>query len=147
MAAVLLCLTLTVRHSYCACEKFPFTKAADSGHMTTTIFNQRPINRIRGRITDRLDEPVSNARVYVWRRPVNVSDQDFASGNVAYDEYKSRLTACETGEDGKFCFDGIPPGKYMVCAHGSGFNSTCVLVTVRARSRRSGFDIVLDVGT
>jgi protocatechuate 3,4-dioxygenase beta subunit len=143
----LLIASIASTKSGCPCKKFPFIEGAEFGHMTITVFDEKPVNRIQGRITDRLDRSVSNAKVYVWRWPRNVSDEYFPAGDRNFDEYKNRLAACETGEDGRFCFKGLPSGKYKVCAHGSNFNSTCALVRLKTKSKRTGFDIILEAGT
>jgi hypothetical protein len=143
----LLILAVNPEQPDCPCKKFPFVKGAATGHMTTTVYNQKPIARIMGKVTDNSGGLVLHASVYVWRRPKDISDDDFASGKIVFDEYRNRLTACQTGADGRFCFKGIPAGKYMVCAYGLDFNSTCVLVTLKTKSRKRGFNIVLDPGT
>jgi protocatechuate 3,4-dioxygenase beta subunit len=147
VVTALLLATPTPNRSSCPCEKFPFLEGAEYGHMTATVLEKKPIRKIRGRISDRLGEPVAKAKVYVWRRPSTISDEEFSSGNYNFDEYENRLLACETGADGRFCFNDLLAGKYQVCASGPGFNSTCALVTLKPKSVRNGFALVLDPGT
>jgi hypothetical protein len=52
-----------------------------------------------------------------------------------------RVAACKTGTDGKFCFLGLPPGKYELRASSddtrTGWNVSHVYVVLNPHSRRS----------
>jgi hypothetical protein len=141
---LMLFFTLLFKQSDCPCEKFTFDESPRWGHMTVTVFEDKPIEKIRGRVINTLDEPVSDARVYVWRKPGDVSDKQFSTTKLIDED---RLFACKTSEDGQFCFDVTPAGKYVVCATGTGYNSTCSIITIDLNSERKGFDIGLEPGT
>lgn len=129
----------------CPCDKFVFTDNVPVSHMVVRIFDERPVREIRGTVTDfNGASPAEKAFIFVTRMPRNMTSEDYDAGK--YRDGRS-LIACETVSDGKFCFKNMQPGKYEVCATSSGFNNTCVLITVSNTARRKAIDIRLEPGT
>jgi hypothetical protein len=49
-----------------------------------------------------------------------------------------------TGEDGEFCFSGLPAGKYELRGSKSGFDTYRMLADVNPQNAPDGFDVELD---
>src|ERR1051325_10942071 len=107
--SLLLNLSLIFEHSDCPCRKFPFDVDPPWGHMVIAAFEDKPIAQMRGKVLNPLNEPVSNAWIYVWHKPASVSDEQFSITNLQDDD---KLLACTTSEDGEFCFEDVLPGGY-----------------------------------
>jgi hypothetical protein len=114
--------------------------------MTIWEVERRAVKKIRGSVTNTFGQPVSDANVEVWNMPPDVPDRDFNFSSVRLDD-DERIGDIQVTEDGKFYFSGPGPGRYIVCASAAGFNTKCVLVKVKAKSKRKDFKIELEVRT
>lgn len=79
------------------------------------------------------------------------SDDDYRDLNTAIEQ--PRTMACVTGDDGKFSFPGLKPGKYLLRAGTSdeaGVNETYIVLVVKRHARnpgKDGLEIRLHLGT
>lgn len=106
--------------------------------MPIYIVEKKTFSVIQGNVTDGLDKPVSRQYIYVYRRADNLANSDFSLSKLTDDDF---VAACEVDQDGKFCFENIPKGKYAVCvnsAYNSDFiaNTTCVLIKLNPQKRK-----------
>lgn len=116
----------------CQCRKTELN--AVRGHETITLINQVQFGRIQGVIKDPAEAAISNAIVDLYAEPNRTK----------------RIAACQVGEDGKFCFAGLRPGRYRLFFGAAGFNSMEIYVTLKPRkSGQSGrkLEVILPVGT
>ena len=138
-------------HSNCGCmpaAKDEMTRWG--GNETITIKEDKVHKQIFGTVNlFTSDNPTSGALVEVYTHP----DYLFLEYPDSEKEAKKqrRVAACITGEDGKFCFGFIKPGKYEVrVSKESGINVTHIYVEVNPYSDESvdtEMDATLTPGT
>jgi hypothetical protein len=100
------------------------------------------------------DEPLDGALVEVFDRPDYLLCE-WEEGNprgctIRPPAGQRRVAACVTGEGGKFCFDGLPAGRYELRASRDGqWNVLHAYVVVNPRDRagrRGGIVLGMTVG-
>ena len=90
-----------------------------------TLERKRPYKKLRG-VVYLAERPAEDVLIELFPDARNVSRK------------RSRLRACITGPDGRFCFSGVPKGKYEVRASKEGgFEITHYYVVIDPRSRKS----------
>ncbi len=115
----------------CSCEKFsPLSFNVGSDPI---LFAETKVSKIQGIAVDALNKPPSKVYVFLFRKPSNITDENFTPFDLKQEEV---VSACETKKDGKFCFENISRGKYVVCAYtpyDSSFISktTCAIVSLK----------------
>lgn len=109
----------------------------------------KAVKRIHGVVLDSTGEPVNGAVVEIY------SCGDVAEDVSAYkiSSDRKRITACKTATEGAFCFEGLPPERYLLRA-GTNKADGWIEVYMRiildrrwwSRWRRSGRRIELTLG-
>jgi protocatechuate 3,4-dioxygenase beta subunit len=103
---------------------------------------------LRGVVQDATGRPLLNVLVEVFDHPDHLLLEH--PSNQKEKAKQRRIAACETGDDGKFCFVKIPKGNYEIrTSLDSGWNVTHVWVRLdpsHRRSGRSGMEIQMQVG-
>src|SRR5688500_2625068 len=94
----------------CSCEKFSATRF-DVGSDPIVQLSEKTVSKIQGVALDISEKPISKAFIYLFRKPQNAADKRFDPFNLKADQI---ISACETGQDGQFCFENVPRGKYVV---------------------------------
>jgi hypothetical protein len=91
-------------------------------------------------------KPADNVIVEVYK---------YVSGVDAFriPDQQPRIASCLTGPDGRFCFVGMPAGKYVVRLgirhpNSEGWNGTHVIVDLEPKRRgKSGLRVVMQAAT
>ena len=84
--------------------------------------------RLEGTVFGIDDHPFENVLVEIFNHPEHVSEN---AGSMVERHKQKRLAVCRTAADGKFCFRGLPSGKYELRASlNDGWNITHLYVTV-----------------
>lgn len=82
--------------------------------------------------------PLNNALVEVFNKPEYLLVEQPV--NKRGRSNQRRVAVCRTGLDGRFCFFGLPAGKYELRSSsddtGTGWNASQVYVIVNPRTRR-----------
>jgi hypothetical protein len=112
------------------------------GNEMVVVVEEGSYVELRGRIEMHRDQPLENVLVEIFDRP------DYLLNKPSPDSHGSagqkRLAACQTSTDGKFCFRGLPAGKYELRSSiNIGWNVTHVYVVV---DREAGVRRELHVG-
>jgi hypothetical protein len=151
LASTLLLALLGVSAARAGCSCRPASE--DEGpHGANELIEVGPLSvwGLRGRVLYSNGEAAEDVVVEVYE--LAESDRKLDS----YRRAEERLAACVTGGDGGFCFDKIPPGRYLLVAGArrpAGLNETRVKVSVKRdlwtllRRRRKGVEIPLTPGT
>jgi protocatechuate 3,4-dioxygenase beta subunit len=126
----------------CQCRKATADDKTIWGHIATEVQEKRPVKKLHGIIHDALGERLENALVEVFA--------DDGTEITPTSDSNIRVAACLTGEKGKFCFDGLKPGKYILAVGHQGFNITFIKLTLDPKGRRSSgkpLEVSLELGT
>jgi hypothetical protein len=112
------------------------------GHIADELEADTTIKKLHGIVRDSTKAPIYAALVEVFA--------DDGKIRTPTSDSVKRLAACITRQNGKFRFDGMKPGKYILAVGRLGFNITFVRFTLEPKSRRSvskRLTINLHVGT
>ena len=99
------------------------------GHMANEQSEESPLKGIKGKVVAPNEEPVEGALVEVFN--------DDGSTRTPTSQKQQRVAACRVGEKGKFCFNGLKPGKYILAIGHQGFNITFFSVTLNPSHKKS----------
>lgn len=107
------------------------------GQENVIIKLDEPFKSLHGKITVSSDgKPLAGVLVEVYDKP-----EGLLLGWKEREARKSKqrkVAACVTGNDGEFCFDKIPAGKYELrCSKPAEWNCTSVYVVVAPHERKS----------
>ena len=104
------------------------------------------LTSIRGVAKDINGKAISGALVEVFDRP-----EWIRRGHIKSQVEQRRVTACKTRRDGKFCFDGLPPGEYELrLSLNKSWNVIHILVVLDPRrpdSTKAGVRVMMYPGT
>jgi protocatechuate 3,4-dioxygenase beta subunit len=112
------------------------------GRIATQEKETRAVKKVYGVVHDPLGGRLEDALVEVFA--------DDGTDVTPTSDSKKRVAACITGEKGKFCFDGLKPGKYILAVGCQGFNITFIKLILDSKGRRSSskpLDVELALGT
>jgi protocatechuate 3,4-dioxygenase beta subunit len=94
--------------------------------------------------------PLEGVVVEVYDNPdVALHSYPSHSTDDSPEKAQKRLAACKTGVDGRFCFPGIPPGRYEVRVSKELWQLQPIIIKLDPRSRRSskkGLRVMLHAG-
>jgi len=134
---ILSCLGSVWQKEGCKCS-LPSPEAKTSwGQENVIIKLDEPFKFLHGKITISSDgKPLAGVLVEVYDKP-----EGLLLGWKEREARKSeqrKIAACVTSNDGEFCFDKIPSGKYELrCSKPAEWNSTSVYVIVDPKQRNS----------
>jgi hypothetical protein len=118
------------------------------GNEYIIVKEEKVYRYLSGTVNFQNDDPVSDALVEVYTHPEYLL-LEYSEG-AKKKKKQRRIAACVTGEDGKFCFGFLPPGKYeMRVSQGSGINVTHIYVEADPYNQDSTdmeINVVLTVG-
>src|ERR1044072_3477662 len=120
--ALLVTSTVTTSTGSCGCEKVDASEKTWWGHIANAGAEELPLKRIQGKVVAPNEEPVEGALFEVFTN-------DGSTGTPT-SQKEQRVAACRVGEKGKFCFDGLKPGKYILAIGRQAFNITFFSVTL-----------------
>jgi hypothetical protein len=150
-AAALVACFLTAAPSMsvdCACRK---PEKGDQtrwgGNMMIVVPLDKSYRELRGTVTMFEGEVVENALVEIFDNADYLIHE--TDGHLQQAPHQTRLAACVTGPDGKFCFRDLPSGTYELRSSiKAGWNVTHVHVTVNKRSGENKPIVVhMSIGT
>ena len=139
---LLMLLSSTPSHRGCECEKVDDSEKTWWGHMANEQAEESPRKHIQGKVVAPNEDPVEGALVEVFN--------DDGSNRNPTSQKQQRVAACKVGEKGKFCFDGLKPGKYILAVGSRGFNITFFSVTLdpgHKKSSNKSLTVELQLGT
>jgi hypothetical protein len=111
-------------------------------HIATQEEEARTVKKVHGVVRNPLGERLDDALVEVFA--------DDGTEDTPTSPKNRRVAACVTGEKGKFCFDGLKPGKYILAVGRQGFNITFIKLNLDPKGRRNSgkpLDVSLALGT
>ena len=126
----------------CRCRKATADDQTIWGHIASSYVEETPIRSIHGTVRNPVDSPVEGALVEVF--------EDNGKYPTPTSSAHKRVAACKVDADGKFCFTGVKPGKYILAVGADGYNISFVSITLSPKDRRSsgkGLQINLQLGT
>lgn len=149
LAVVLMicCLANASRPDNCKCNAPADGETTHQGGNEIVTFRERRAYRsVHGVVRDVNGEPVEGVLVEVFDHPEWIL-ANYPASRVQ----QRRIAACKTGDDGSFCFENIPSGRYELRASkDEAWNPSHIYIVVNRRSRRSkraGINVQLTVGT
>jgi len=126
----------------CGCTKAEPTDKTIWGHMARDYSLQTPRQSIQGKVLDPRGDPVYGALVEVFA--------DDGTDRTPTSQKRQRVMACKVGENGRFCFKGLRPGKYILAIGSNGFNISFISVVLDPKnptSSNKSIKINLELGT
>ena len=149
-ALILLCVNGSLSAQRCRCSPPASGETTRSGaNESIVVLEGRKHTRIAGIVRDVSGQIVSDVLVEVLDNP----DHLLLSypEDIEKQKPQRRIAACVVGNDGRFCFASIPPGKYEVrFSKDGGWNHTSLIVSVAPRRRgvtRRNLEVTMQVGT
>jgi hypothetical protein len=133
----LILISLLSGCSQCNCKTVP-TNETSHGANEFIMISEIKVNRIAGKVLRPGDEPENEAIVEVFN--YSSSSSDYKDVNAALYYYKKRRASCMTGENGAFCFNKLPPGRYLLRAGTRKFaamNQIHAIVTVLPKNQKA----------
>ncbi len=112
------------------------------GHIANEIKEQKPLKILYGVVKASNDEPIYSALVEVF--------SDNGKSQTPTTPSSQRIAACVTQIDGRFRFNKLKAGKYILAIGREGFNITFIKLTLEPRNRRSSnkrLSVRLEIGT
>lgn len=134
---ILSCLGSLLQKDDCKCSPPAPGVKTSWGQENVIIKRDEPFKFLHGKITVSSDgKPLAGVLVEVYDKPEGLL---LGWKERAVRKRKQRkIAACVTGNDGEFCFDKIPTGKYELrCSKPADWNCTSVYVVVAPHERRS----------
>lgn len=134
---ILSCLGSLFQKESCKCSQPPPEAKTSWGQENVIIKQDQPFKFLRGKIVASSGgKPLSGVLVEVYDNPEALL-LSWKEREVRKDMQR-KIAACVTGEDGEFCFDKIPAGKYELrCSKPIEWNCTSVYIIVAPRQRNS----------
>jgi hypothetical protein len=144
----LILVSLLSGSSQCNCKTVPANETSH-GANESTLIDKLKVKRIAGKVLLPDEEPVNEAIVEVFN--YSSSSTDYKDVDAALT--KKRLAACMTGENGAFCFNKLPPGRYLLRAgtrKSAGINQIHAIITVLPNNQKAPteeIELRLSLGT
>ena len=136
--ALLILLAVPLPSSKCRCRK-----VKDESPVLGTVFatmNGGRVRKLQGTVFSPSGNVMEDAIVEVYDNRSNADDEYISYEAVKESTNLKRKTACMTGEDGRFCFTSLPPGRYLLIVghrNDSQFSAMRVVVTLDPRGTKS----------
>ena len=149
--AILAAVTLTASPpvlSNCRCTKALPQETTRYGGNTSLVFvDDKPYSALQGVIEYQVGGRVGDALVELFDHGEYLTQEK--SDERKNQPKQTRIAACKTGPDGKFCFRHVRPGRYEIRSSiGSGMNVSSMSVIVDPEKGRSkSITIRMTVGT
>jgi len=117
------------------------------GNQVVVFLEEKSYRKLEGTIDTYNRRPLEHALVEIFDHPEYLLDQS-SSFKRDHPEQK-KLAACQTGADGKFCFRGLPPGKYELRSSiNSDWNVTHVYVVLDKKAGQGkALRVLMELGT
>jgi len=114
----------------CKCSQPPPGAKTSWGQENVIIKQDQPLKFLHGKIiVSSGEKPLAGALVEVYDKPEALL-LGWKEREARKDEQR-KIAACVTGEDGEFCFDKMPAGKYELrCSKPVEWNCTSIYVVV-----------------
>ena len=149
-ALILLCLNGSLSAQRCRCSlPAPGETTRSGANENIVVLERRKHTRIAGMVRDVTGHVVSDVLVEVFDNPDHLLLP--YPEDIEKQKPQRRIAACVVGNDGRFCFASIPPGKYEVrVSKDGGWNHTSLIVSVALRGRdvtRRNLEVTMQVGT
>lgn len=136
--AIAVCLIGLIQASAAQCRE---AKESEIPHGANELIQlkSRTVPRVYGTVLWPTGEAAKKIVVEIFH--FDGSEDDYRDLNTAIEQ--PRTTACVTGDDGRFSFPGLKPGKYLLRAGTSdeaGVNETYIVLVVERHARKPGRD-------
>ena len=131
----LILVSLLSGSSQCNCKTVPANETSH-GANEFILIDELKVNEIAGKVLLPDEEPVNEAFVEVF----NYSSSSIDHKDVDAALTKKRRAACMTGENGAFCFNKLPPGRYLLRAgtrKSAGINQIHAIITVLPNKQKA----------
>ena len=132
MIMVLLISNIYSEQNNCGCKCVSTSETTYEGHGFILVDpDERVVKTFRGTVIypEHIypkQEPVPETLVEVFDHPEAIPKTPSEAKQAQ--EVRRRVAACKTGENGKFCFDNLPFGKYELRYSKSGFEPTSLII-------------------
>ena len=152
LLGLLFCVTSFLQLAEAQCKR---PKAGDTPHGANEfiLLNERTVGRIHGRVF------LPNYMIKAKRVPAKdivVEIYSYSGGDSSQDvdrvlRERKRVAACLTGADGRFSFEGLRRGRYLLRAgtrEVDQYNEVYAIITLTPKSAAGkGLEILLPAGT
>ena len=139
--AVFLTVGLTAAYGQKAVGCVPASDAATVVRGSLIEINAGKARKISGMVTDVNGVPLEGIRLQVYEDRGTASNFKGSLGRI--------LISCETGPGGRYAFEGLRKGNYIVAASGAAFNTTFVRFKLRPSRlfarRKYNFDMSVPI--
>ena len=134
----------------CRCVPAPLNEATHYGGNRLIVFHEtKSYPSLQGVVLDQSGAEMQDVLIEVFDHPewLLLGYPEFEKAR----QKQRKIAACKTGADGRFCFAGLPHGKYELrCSFGPGMNGTHVHVTIagsRIAHPRRSLRVTMSLGT
>ena len=136
-AVILISLSSTLPANDCHCIKPARGVTTRPGaNAELVIIEEKKYRTLNGVVRDESDVIMPDVLVEVFDHPEHLLLS--YPKNVQKKKLQHRIAACITGEDGKFCFNKLPAGKYeLLLSIDGGWGRSHVYVVIDPRNRKA----------
>jgi hypothetical protein len=144
----LILVSLLSGSSQCNYKTVPANETSQ-GANEFILIDELKVNGIAGKVLLPDEEPVNEAIVEVFNYSSSSTDHKDVDAALT----KKRRAVCITGENGAFCFNKLPPGRYLLRAgtrKSVGINQIHAIITVLPNNQKAptgGLELRLTLGT
>jgi hypothetical protein len=142
---VVIFLLASVEVSLAQCRKAHDDEISHGANELVQL-RSRTVSHVHGTVRFPRDEPAKDIVVEIFR----FEGDEHEYGDLRKAMEHKRVAACVTGNDGKFDFPGLKPGKYLLRAgiiRSGGINETEMVVVIKSGAGKDELNIRLSLGT
>lgn len=123
----------------CNCKSVEKNRQAEKAWMSVVLAGEQKLAVANGKVIESNGDPLASVLVEVLSHPAPVKRK---SGEIVK-KTPVRVEACETAEDGKFCFKELKPGKYELRLSRKSFNTVSIRIELVNQTSQSTSEMIL----
>lgn len=135
VAVLVLACMANSQQGKCHCEKVSKSETTHWGSQKVVLGGETTVREIHGQVLDSIDHPMTGALVEVFNDP-DVLLMKSGPDRQERERNQARIAACNTAQDGRFCFARLRPGRYELRCSKRGYDAPQMIVVVGSKNHR-----------